>query len=39
MQYSNGSMYEGEFVAGVANGFGKFVSGQGDEYEGFWSND
>jgi hypothetical protein len=34
--YSNGRKYEGEFVSGFMEGYGKLVLGQNMYYEGEW---
>ena len=35
-QYSNGGIYEGEFLDGKQHGFGKYTSADGYEYSGQW---
>ena len=37
-QYSNGGIYEGEFLNGKQHGQGKYISADGYEYSGQWVN-
>ena len=37
-QYSNGGIYEGEFLNGKQHGIGKYISADGYEYSGQRSN-
>ena len=37
-QYSNGGIYEGEFLDGKQHGSGKYISADGYEYDGQWVN-
>ena len=37
-QYSNGGIYEGEFLNGKQHGNGKYISADGYEYSGQWVN-
>ena len=37
-QYSNGGIYEGEFLNGKQHGQGKYISADGYEYSGQWIN-
>ncbi len=36
--YANEDIYEGEFVAGEMNGYGKLIQKDGTQYESFWVN-
>ena len=36
--YTNQDIYEGEFIDGKANGFGKYIQKDGTQYESYWIN-
>lgn len=37
--HANGDVYEGEFKDDKAHGYGKYISFDGNKYEGWWEND
>ena len=39
MTQANGDTYQGQWLNGMANGYGTFVDSQGSTYEGEWMDD